>query len=1806
MKQLKKVFVLALATILIALPLTNSLLAVTESVYAAESETSSSTETSENEEVLADKTNLPSEKWEAAMEESAVSEEVPPVIEESHSSTEDEDLAEKAEQEEGQEAKKEEQALLHSLRDANESFISGIQSEENGELTPVYLRDEQDSDQVSVNWKVLKNDGYLLGLQLSDASSGIGSEVISRQMEVVVPRGILVKKDHLQKIVDDNANIYSYSVKDIESTATYQLGLNFKQASFVDPVSGSNSYSTDYVTGATIVFEVSPTVGTLGFRINLLPNYEDGTTNSPNFWTGISGDSLVRHQPLKVSLIENATPVKTLVMDDFIIPSEVSHVATVRSPDSGSVNLGPQTLDNELQMIIQPRVRNTTENSSNNAYYVGNVSYQVYVPYKTLTSNTYLSAELLTDKMDDWINSITQANNGQPMVTYSVDELADGRKIVTYSLANPDQEYLINVVDLSLYYRLPSEEDENGRSFAEGDQLLYTQNNLGWIFHNYRYDEDGNPVMEENTRIPLTNSTGRATITSNSAFNFAFINRSANYSTISVKDTEAVTLLGNALIKNDSTALGTARATYKFDTGTTWNYGVTTVQFWTVFATTATLAESREYTYNFDFVLQKKGAAAGEDLVTGTYALTPSQQYKDVQISRSDGRKVSLLGYDRPRERYYYYVNRQMLSGGNFTETLPADFDINDYYIKELSYDLEITSSAYISGDSGRPKEGGGQFFGHTFGNTNSKGVADFEIKPAPGYSGNTLNGSCTTTIIDKTSNTADVGLLLDDSGTMMTIKNENGQTLSTINDAVDVGKKVTVNANAIACFYPYGATNYAPNPVFLIRTPLDMDLDVSSINLTQNSRQLSYIVDDPILLDDESKLYYVRPTNSDGLGYYNEDRELIGEAITINYQMAVNIRARSEAIYYNELLFVTDQKFAAYLSGSYANSFVEDKWGIASKLGAGKAGFYTQKGITKLATTKRGYVFNTNPAKLDFGYDLELSSNVTNDPNASKDKGVLDENATVFNSKFFFKNIRQNGEVDNNGRFVFYLPVAKKDLVPEWGNAQQSNPEYSLSLKGPVSIQSTKGVTYTIRYSTDQDKRFHNGNAGFTGNATYADYKEYDLVKDSLESVTMIKVVAEPNEETGAIIPFEEEMTAEMPLAYSSDNTADFSTLAGQQAYWTPYVSLIYSMNGSRNEFNDLAPENSLRIRYRPAAKTIDIWAYNSEDYPNGESEGWNKSANVALPSFINQFNLQINQLTSSSLKNMTLVSATDIIANEDKPVSYGNTTFGFGTGLNITDDSAFKDLSDALTTTLAVGATDNSNSLNYKIYNTKNINDTLGERQVVLTYSSAGSDDILFDIILNIKRKISIIDVQPALTAGKAYREFTNTGNSVTTLEDGAFTLQVAYEVSSIDQLPDIATEDDIYLKFGTTTPSGSPVNGLPVGDTILMKVQSTGKDNKKVRPEYYYYKNTTAAPQTKIKLTEFVKMGTETTAPESLTLEAISQHVKAADKLSYLFVFDFANQDALQTSTDTIGMYIDFNEGADTGRQQFIIEPKRSITNTVSDLSAAVYQPHEPIQVNGEFSLSDIGEAIDSYNQDKSLALNLELYEVNGSMETKVNWPQGVLIQNTQDTNNPGSFIRPKNVDGNLQFVYSAGAITNTLQDLSYQLTIYTDVQALAVGKNYKIKVSARKSYVPTHPLNGEEVLNSKDLSFRIDPPAQSGLRVSTTDSALLYNQTNNQKVKIAFSATNIEKVVPVLQKKVGTNYYPETAWSDLIATTLPSAIDPTTNNPFTINFKNQLDDSCNGEYRIVFEAYEKASDTEPLYETAWTFIIWDPPA
>ncbi|MGM0213820.1 hypothetical protein [Enterococcus sp. AZ109] len=1808
MKQMKKRMVLFLVCLLVILPVVSGATLLIEPVAAAE------TETVDASARLGDKSSLPTDQQVGATGAStaqpnieAVEEldEVPATsdpVESSEEVVDDENQMQEEAPEDSSLVQQQTQTSADSVRNASEAFHSYVQGVG---ATEVYLRDESAAEAATVDWRVLRNEGYQLLIQLNNYQPT--STISNRQIKVEIPRGVLVRKDHLNNLVNTTSSIYSYTVDGVDETATYQLDTNFNRTLFVDPVNGTDPYSQEYITGATVSFEISPLIDTLGIIINLLPNYEDGTTNSPNFWTGVSGDSLTRNQPLKVQLVEDEQPVKTLLMDDFIIPSTAELVTITRGPDASTTTPGPQTLDEELQLIMQTRVRNNTENASNNAYYMSNSSYQAYLPYKEISTGQYLSATLIPEKMDAWIARITSStsNGGVPVLKYSAETLADGRVVVTYSFVDDTQEYLVSALNLEMHYRLPSQPNAAGQAFAVGEQILYTRPNLGWTMRNYTYDEDGNRSMEDNKVVPLSDSTQGITITSGDAFKFEFHSRANPYSTISTAGTDVSALLGYALLRNETPAEGKAQVTYQFDTTNAWEYGVTTVQYWTVNSTYGgSLAASRNYTYGFNFVLQKKGDPAGNGLVRGTYDLTPSQAYQGIQISRTDGSKRNLLGYGT-NERYYYYVNREMLANGTFTSEVPADFDIKDYYIKELSYELEVSSS-YISGDKDRPRESGGQFYGHTFVNAGTSGKARFEITPAAGYNGNTLSGEVRTTLIDRTSNGSDVGLFLDDSTKKMTITDENNKLLKESTDSVDVGKEVTVSASALSCFYPYAATSYAPNPVFLIRTPIDLDLNRGSIQLEQEGQQLDFTIDDPVRLADGSNLYYVKPTNSKGMGYFTEARELVGGPINISYKMKVNISARSEAIAYRELLFVADQKYASYLGGSYGNYFVDDAWGIGSSLSADKTRFYSTGGVTKLASTRLGSVFNTNPPKLDFHYDSQegtrLSSNVQ-DPENPTSGGILDKESTVFSASFDFKNISQAGYVDNSGRFIFYLPIAKKGVTAEWADPDQLQ-EFSLTLKEKLTITSSQEVNYQVGYSMDTDKKFNNNQSNFDGDNTYASYEDYRSVENNLDKVTMIKVIAQPNEATGIRIPFGEEMTATMSLGYSPSNEQAFYDLTGEKTSWKAYVSQTYTMGGARNEFPGTSVEKTMRIRYRPERRTINLWAYNESDYP----DGGNKTDTVTLPNFVNRFNVQLNALTDANFTNVNLASITDIKSNAESSTSYGNTTFGFLNGLNVADieneaDPALKDLILAMNSgNLALGETAATNSLSYRIYNANNINDTLESRQVRLVYTSKDSDDIEFEVVLNINRRITLIKAKTALMAGKVYREFTHTAdNPNTTLENGAFTLQYAFDEHASERWPDNPAEDDIYLKFTPVTATDQLKSSLPAGDTILMKIQSTETN---VPPEYYYYKNESASEQTKIPLTQFKKMGTNASDNEFLTLAMIEAHSKKAEYLSYLFIFNFANKDTAIAATDSIGLVFDFGEDWETNYQPFKIENKRRIENRSPALDAGTYEEHEPIQLKGTLGLSDVATAVDSYNENKSLALSLALYEK--GTDNQIDWPQGVLLRDMRDASNPQRLIRPKNVEGELQFVYEVGAISS-LTEMPYQLAIYTEAQSIAATKEYEVQVTALRDHSGTHPLMGE-VLAQDKLAFQVVPAKQNGLRVqSLAKDRLVYNRSSDQQAAITFSAENIEKIVPVLQVKVGQGYINMANWSDVVVNDLSNlTIDPAITNPFNLQFRDQLDESLNGEYRIVFNAYEQDSDVEPLYELAWTFLIWDPPS
>lgn len=1726
----------------------------------------------------------------------------------------------------------------------------------------VMLREDSDHTPVNLDWKLSDQSRVLV--QLNKQTNTL------RKIELTVAPGILIPKSALKEI-EENPSVSKVERVGERAEPIYALNTAVQRSEYY-ALKETNQRYKDYFHGGKIIVHFKAGTTTGGFYFPIRSSY-GGNASDPSFWSGIQNKSLNRQSPaLQVALIEDDQATEQRVLDNLTNSSSISHSVIIKNNAiANSQDPGPQLLDKEYSLTINPRIRNNDMSVNDNSYQLTNPTYEVYVPYKPpeTEAGKFVSAELLVSNMDRWIESITASNGGEEIFKYKYETLADGRIKVTYYFTDPNQEYLLQVLNLQLHYRYPADK------FAIDDTVYYTKENLG---RHYQSKFDGNMVSSE--AVPLTGSENHPLkIVDDKAFDFEFLSSSTSSAlrldVINMQDQSINHLLGYSSITNTTTAKGEADVKYEFDINDTWHIGVTTVQFWTV-DSAEDLAAARNYEYDFSFTLQKKDSTGEADKLTGNYKLTPATAYQGKKITQSFGVERNLIGY--PNERYYYYVNREMLAQG--LTQVPADFE--NYYIKELSYTFKVAAKGdanYISGDKGRAKESGGQYYGHLLTDkTNANGDAQstMEIQPAAGYNGNTLKRTITTRPVVAANATtrrgADIGLFIDGHKTStnqtnpMSVTDSKGNQLKTISQHVDVGEVLTVNATALATFYPYGASNYSPNPVFYLRTPTALTLLEASIKLKQDGRNLTYNLEqlkddqgEPLVLDGTGGYFYrVEVLGSNGLGYYDEEREFYGKRISIEYQMEVNIASDGRPIEYRELLFVGDKNYTAVATGSYAAYMVNDRWGLTEsmpKAGWANTYYYTPSNASpsdNLCSTNLDYSFTTNSPDLNFGLNNRLANDVV-DPvdDGTRSKGVLDKNDQTFKATFSMDNIHQKGYVDSKGMFIAYLPIAKQDVKPEW-LTEEELADYSLALKGELEIKSQKGVTYEVGYTTAQEK-FNNNRDTFIGEYGFATYESYEDVKDKLDQVTMIKIIGRADGD-GMIIPFGEQLTATMTLSYGGAKDHVFEELAGEQVSYRPYVVQIYTINRIATMFRTEAPKNELRIRYRPDQKEIELWAYKEADYPNDTS--LNKTLDLLLPNFVNEYELV---QTPGDFYSFNLDTIDNLIANQDHSVSYGNSTFALGTGLNLLgSDPAYIDLAE--TAGQAIGKTSTENKLDYKIYNANNINDTLGERSLIIHYQSQDSDDLDFKVKIKVLRKASKIKVENALMAGKVYKEFSASADNVKkTLQDGALTVQYAYDTSAITEgLPAKIPEDDFFLQFASTAADERSAKvSLPPGDTILMKVQSTktvGDKVEKVRPEYYYYRNETNDSQAKILLKDFYQMGENKTEATQLTKAKMSAHAKEADQLSYLFIFDFENQDTaiheLATGDELDLIQLSFPTVAEEGKvserndipTSFEVAKKAEVVQRSVKTNQAEYAPQEPIEVSGDIRVSKAMDAVDAFNQYKLISVTFQLLEQKANGVEAVDWPAGTMIQK-------------KNLDGSLETAnysrlkedqtvlvapfervdpndHQPGQSMPNFGGKDYKFQINTPVEALAAGKSYQIRVQAHKARSSFYPLLGERLENAvldeeweeqaEGEAFYLpitikDKP--SGLKVkSTMKERLVYNGSPTQTVNFKLTADNIDKVEPVLEiQRNGTTFEEVPDWEKYIETIrsdnlVPTGEATTKEWEWTMRFKADLPAELNGEYRILFKAYrEKVGDFpgapvsyEQLHEVPWSFAIWDP--
>lgn len=991
-----------------------------------------------------------------------------------------------------------------------------------------------------------------------------------------------------------------------------------------------------------------------------------------------------------------------------------------------------------------------------------------------------------------------------------------------------------------------------------------------------------------------------------------------------------------------------------------------------------------------------------------------------------------------------------------------------------------------------------------------------------------------------------------------------------------------------------------------MIRAPREFTLKENTIQIKQGGQPLSFTMEEAKTLTDGSLLFIVKPEGSSGLGYYSESRDLAGDYLDISYQMELNFLASGSTFAYRELLFITDKNYGTNMTSSYAEYLINDSWGIA-EAAAGSATFHKPDTTTyRLPTTKVNSQFSTAASKLNFGLDTTISKDDL-DP-INDNMGILDKESRIFETTFSMKNLYQNGYVDKQGKFIAYIPIAKQDLLPEWTKDESDYPhQFSLALTGPVKLTSIKGVSYEVGYTTDDSYLFNNGRGDFLTADGYATYKKYDEINADLAKVTMVKIVAKATDSSNVIVPFGEEMSATLPLKFQSGSAKSFYENTGQKTSWQPYLVQNYTMNGVTNEFHNAAPKRSTRIRYRPERQKIDLFAYNEEDHPNSNDS---KTGQVKLPGFINQYNLDLQPLNPSSFYSLNLNSLDQIRENKKSSVSYGNSTFAFTTDLNRITTFDLIQAYEGKALSLG-GLTGNDDFLNYQVYNADNINDTLGERQVTLKYRSTNSDDIEFEVVLNVIRKASKIQAENALIAGKVYKEFTNAEDNIrTTLQDGSFTTQFEMNTQALQDFQ-VAEGDkeNYYLLL-------SEGIKLPQNATILMKLQSKDGTQKSLSPEYYFYRNKSATAQSKISLFDFQKMGTNDTM---LTADDVKRHVDESESLSYLFVFDF-EQGALASVSDKerVQMSYPLTTGGEEDTQatpEVKVNASRMTSHNIFGLNKKKYEPGEVLTLSGGFNAMSVGKAVDSFNQYKYFVLDLQLVEVIDGEEKPCNWPAGSSAQNTVVESNPILYPRMgvdsshlvvpvSRVDPNDHDPSSGGTSIPIITP--YSLDIRTDVSKFGQGKNYRIKINSVKNLSTYYPLGGEKInsmlLGSTD--FKVVKPEASGLNVKTEmKDRVIYNQSATQTVNFDLVMDNIEKIVPTIEIQRGT-IFEERPWQEFTDDPQPVInTEDLTAKKWSLTFKENLPATLNDEYHIIFKAYRKG-ESQPAYEVPWSFVVWDP--
>jgi hypothetical protein len=1099
----------------------------------------------------------------------------------------------------------------------------------------------------------------------------------------------------------------------------------------------------------------------------------------------------------------------------------------------------------------------------------------------------------------------------------------------------------------------------------------------------------------------------------------------------------------------------------------------------------------------------------------------------------------------------YQALNPPTNNTSGLTLSRDAEMREKEYYFHTVTYQVKTlrAGTSYFAGTS--PFISGGNFYGMLTGSS---------LKPT---AGECLTGSLTVASVDEAGNVQEQPQAISSSADIKAVDSQGTVTMGLTDTkplngitSIPAGGTIPVTATLSASSYPYYNSFYIKTPVFYLRLPEGLSLVETSLKANRQGvspvRQTPYPETDAQGNETGYTLTPITFTSDVPMGYYTEDLKAVSGGDSVQLSFALQASLNTTTIQsYNLCDLVCAGAGDAGLTKQTGGWLIYN-WGHNPS---------EEDGLSK--STYR-VTYSTNP-NIPTSFTVQAAAPMVNFSGSVKEHGAADTeygtdmtfigNSGSLDYRITFSN-QKKGEIDGS-KFYYLLQLPKKgeQLADHISSIPTSS--FDFSLTGPVTVESGNKDLYDIRYCVDSppsgtvpDDYYNNGAADFSSGdsgsyATYYSQTEMET-NSSLKwaDVRSIKLVVK---DTGGtrVIPDGEECSITL-----ENVTWDVTDSGGNIDFdWSSCGLQRYNLGSLSSEGH--TPTNPVTFHIHPyhISSSATLTGVKEGNPANGTT----KTAKIAIPAYRNQKNLRIQSVTTDT--GIQLVSSSDIAANKETALPWGDTHFAISAALN---DEPAVDLSSGSdtvigTTPLPDGTYADGSTLTFTLSHCDlmSTNSNIGEVTVVI---GDGTDIVITETITlrTIGTAMNPQDLSGAITEGKKFSDIGNGGTQIAITSDSAVSVQ-------------FSIENYLYTSYDMPYIKGN----FPAGTSVIA---TDITDSKK--PVYYYYKCSANAEQ--IPLSAFLRMDNP-----SVSFDYNSLPVNP----KLLFVQDYAQAAVTvsQKTAQSLELVFPPKEAAEarTVSASWEIAPKR-------DFNLELSQSQQTIQMTSKGTASISGKVTsnalsgnDTYHKSDYLTLSLSLYDQSGTVP--VNFPSGSTI--TYGSTTAGT-VENKG--------FLSLGIVGLQKDKDFSMTLSTTDWGLAPG-TYQLKVelycSRAEGYLPAASAEPEA---NTTITLAVDSNPAYGMKAEQTGKKdRLVSPGDALAFQLSYTAESDAAFSAVLYEKTKAGDYSSTPVGWKKAPTFTVSTDGTCASVITLPDTLERGKT----YRIVFQLKTKGT----LIETPYNVIM-----